>query len=93
LLLFDGPATAVRASLEHLRGVARVGVSIAEVPREAETIEAYGVLLAVELADAAPPCSLRVSATVGALLSGSGVRVEPAGTRMDGDPVLHAVLA
>jgi DNA-binding winged helix-turn-helix (wHTH) protein/pimeloyl-ACP methyl ester carboxylesterase len=92
LLLFDGPATAVRAGLAQLTGDTRLGVSIAEVPRAAEPIEAPGVRLALELADAAPAGSLQVSSTVGALLSGSGLRLEPAGTGADGDPVLNAVL-
>lgn len=92
LVLFDGPATAVRAGLAHLHGGARLGISIAEVPREAETIEAYGVRLALELADTAPAGSLQVSSTVGALLAGSGVLLEPTGSG-DGDTVLRAVTA
>jgi DNA-binding winged helix-turn-helix (wHTH) protein/pimeloyl-ACP methyl ester carboxylesterase len=93
LVLFDGPATAVRAGLAHLRAGTRLGVAIAEVPRQGGTIEEYGVRLAVDLADAAPPGSMRVSSTVGALLAGSGVRLEPAGTGVHGDLVLQAGLA
>lgn len=92
LVLFDGPAAAVRAGLAHLGRDARLGVSIAEVAREAETIESYDVRLAVELADSAAPGSLQVSPAVGALLSGSGVVLEPVGPG-DGGSVLRAVTA
>lgn len=91
VVLFDGPATAVRAGLAHLRAGARLGVSIAEVPRDTEEIDARGVQVAVELADAAPPGGLHVSSTVGVLLSGSGVVLELVSTPEDGDPVLRAV--
>jgi hypothetical protein len=91
VLLFDGPATAVRVGLAHLRHDARIGVSVAEVVRDADRLTGYGVRVAVELADAAPPGSVCVSPTVGVLLSGSGVELEPTGTRDGEEPVLRAV--
>ena len=92
VLLFDGPATAVRAGLEHLRGHGRLGVTVAEVARDADPVAGYGVQVAGQLADAAPPGSVWVSATVGVLLSGSGVVLEPAGThKKGGEQVLRAV--
>lgn len=93
LVLFDGPARAVRAGLDRLSGGARLGLSIAEVPLEAEPVEGPGVVTAVRLADAAPPGTLSVSATVAVLLSGSGIVLEPAGTQLDGEPVLRVVSA
>jgi hypothetical protein len=93
VVLFDGPAKAVRACLAHRRDDTRLGVTVAEVARDAEQVDGYGVRLATQLADAAPPGSVWVSATVGVLLSGSGVELEPAGTHRDGEPVLRAVSA
>ena len=80
LVLFDGPATAVRAASAHRRDDVGVGIAVAEVARDAEVVHAYGVQVAVDIADAAPLGSLWLSATVGALLAGSGIDVEPAGT-------------
>jgi hypothetical protein len=93
VLLFDGPATAVRAGLAHLRGDARLGVTVAEVARDVDQVEGYGVQVAVQLADSAPPGSVWVSATVGVLLSGSGAVLESVGARDGGEPVLRAVSA
>jgi DNA-binding winged helix-turn-helix (wHTH) protein/pimeloyl-ACP methyl ester carboxylesterase len=95
VLLFDGPASAIRACLTHLRDDVRVGVSVAEVARDVDKVEGYGVQLAVQLADAAPPGSVWVSATVGVLLSGSSVALEPVGdcvlSTTGEQPVLRAV--
>jgi len=79
--LFDGPATAVRAGLRLLRDRRDVALSlhIAEVSRDAERIEGYGVSNALALADVTPPGCLWASGTVHDLLSGSGVQLEPAG--------------
>ena len=93
LLLFDGPATAVRAGLAHLRGDARLGVTVAEVARDGDEVEGYGVQEAVQLADSAPPGSVWVSSTVGILLSGSGVLLEPAAVRDGREAALRAVSA
>jgi hypothetical protein len=76
---FDGPATAVRAGLAQLTGAGRLGIAIAEIPRHDTPVEAYGVRMALDLADHAPPGSLWVSSAVRDLLAGSGVTLEPAG--------------
>jgi hypothetical protein len=93
VLLFDGPATAVRAGLTHLRGDARLGVTVAEVARDVDEVAGYGVQVAAQLADSAPPGTVWVSTTVGSLLSGSSVVLESAGPVDDGEPVLRVVSA
>jgi len=94
---FDGPATAVRAGLAQLRGPGRLGVAIAEVPRDETQLEAYGVQVAFDLADKAPPGALWVTSAVRDLLAGSGVVTEPAGSHAvgvaDPQPVFRAVVA
>jgi hypothetical protein len=94
---FDGPATAVRAGLASLNGSARLGVAIAEVPRQGMHLEAYGVEVAAGLADHAPPGTLWVSSAVRDLLAGSGIVIESAGENRIGEfglqPVFRAVAA
>lgn len=85
VVLFDGPATAVRAGLAHLHRADTLGVAIAEVPRDAIEVDAYGVQIAISLADQAPPGSLWITPGVRDLLAGSGVATEPA------DSVFRAV--
>jgi len=87
VVLFDGPATAVRAGLAHVHGAGRLGVAIAEVPRDETELDAYGVQAAVDLADHAAPGSLWITPAVRDLLAGSGVVTEPV------DSVFHAVAA
>jgi hypothetical protein len=96
VVLFDGPARAVRAGLAHLTSrSARLGLAIAEVSRDTEQVDGPGVAAAVRLAAAAPPGSLVVSSTVGVLLSGSGVVLEPteSGSDLDVEPALRVVSA
>ncbi|MDF2969335.1 MAG: prkC 33 [Nocardioidaceae bacterium] len=96
VVLFDGPARAVRAGLAHLASrSARLGLAIAEVPRDSEQVDGPGVAAAVRLAATAPPGSLVVSSTVGVLLSASGVVLEPteSGSALDAEPVLRVVSA
>jgi len=93
VLLFDGPATALRAGLPRLGGGASLGVTVAEVTRDADQVEGSAVQVAGRLADSAPTGSVLVSATVGMLLSGSGVVLEPAGVRDESEPVLRVVSA
>ncbi len=91
VVLFDGPATAVRAGLAHLHGADQLGVAIAEVPRDEIELDAYGVQVAIALADKAAPGSLWITPGVRDLLAGSGVVTEPA---VDGgEPVFRAVAA
>jgi hypothetical protein len=94
VVLFDGPATAVRAALAHRRDDAGVGVAVAEVERDTEVVRAYGVTVAVDIADAVPPGEVWLSPTVGVLLAGSSIGVEPAGTALQAgseEPVLRPV--
>jgi hypothetical protein len=93
VILFDGPAGAVRAGLARLSRAARMGLSVAEVPRDADRLDGPAVAAAARLADTAEPGSLVVSSTVGVLLSGSGVVLEPAGVALDGERVLRVASA
>jgi DNA-binding winged helix-turn-helix (wHTH) protein/esterase/lipase len=96
VVLFDGPARAVRAGLAHLASrSARLGLAIAEVPRDSEQVDGPGVAAAVRLAATAPPGSLVVSSTVGTLLAASGAVLEPteSGSARDAEPVLRVVSA
>jgi hypothetical protein len=79
VLLFDGPAAAVRAALARRRNDVGVGIAVAEVEREAPTVRAPGVREATDIADLAPAGEIWLSATVGVLLAGSTIEVEPVG--------------
>ena len=75
-VLFDGPATAVRASHAAVTGhPSRVGVSIAEVAVEGLAADGPGVDLAVTLAQRAEPGQVWTSAAVGLLLPASGIEL------------------
>jgi hypothetical protein len=75
-LLFDGPATAVRASYAAVIGRhSRVGISIAEVAVEGLAAHGPGVDLAVTLAQRAEPGQVWTSAAVGLLLPASGIEL------------------
>ena len=96
VVLFDGPARAVRAGFAYVASrSAQLGLAIAEVPRDAEQVDGPGVAAAVRLAAAATSGSLVVSSTVGVLLSGSGVVLEPteSGSGLDAEPALRVVSA
>ena len=97
VVLFDGPATAVRAGLAQVHTAGRLGVAIAEVPRDETELDAYGVQVAITLADKASPGSLWLTPGVRDLLAGSGVVTEPVGTHRIDDaepqPVFRAVAA
>jgi DNA-binding winged helix-turn-helix (wHTH) protein len=79
LVLFDGPATAVRALCRALpsTGPAATGVAIAEVAVAGDEVDGPGVDEAVALAAVAAAGSIRVSSTAAALLAGSGIGLEP----------------
>jgi pimeloyl-ACP methyl ester carboxylesterase/DNA-binding winged helix-turn-helix (wHTH) protein len=83
VVLFDGPATAVRCSLASLHPLARAGVSIAEIDRDRLVVDGPGVRLAVETAQAADAGELWVSTAAGMLLAGSGVNLRPTIERDD----------
>jgi class 3 adenylate cyclase len=79
VLLFDGPAAAVRAALARRRDDVGMGIAVAEVEREATTVRGPGVREATDIADLAPAGEIWLSATVGVLLAGSTIAVEPVG--------------
>jgi len=83
VVVYDGPAAAIRAALSVLSGPhgrdARFGLQIAEVPRTGPVVDGPGVEAAVRLADRAAPGQLLVSTTVHDLVGGSGLPLEPAG--------------
>jgi hypothetical protein len=61
--------------------------------RDGDEVEGYGVQEAAQLADSAPPGAVWVSSTVGILLSGSGVLLEPASVHDGRETALRAVSA
>ncbi len=79
VVLFDGPATGVRAALgvlgRHPGG--GVGLSVAEVVVGGGPVTGPSVDRAVGLAARTAPGQVLVSATAAALLAGSGVGLEP----------------
>lgn len=77
IVLFDGPATAVRCGLTTMNTRSRIGVAIAEVARESSPLHGPGVDLATTIARAAQPGELWVSAAAGMLLAGSGLQLLP----------------
>jgi pimeloyl-ACP methyl ester carboxylesterase len=79
VLLFDGPAAAVRAALAQHRDDVGVGIAVAEVEREATVVRGPGVREATDIADLTPTGEVWLSATVGVLLAGSTIEVEPVG--------------
>jgi class 3 adenylate cyclase len=79
VLLFDGPAAAVRAALAQSRDDVGVGIAVAEVEREATVVRGPGVREAMDIADLAPTGEVWLSATVGVLLAGSTIEVESVG--------------
>jgi pimeloyl-ACP methyl ester carboxylesterase/DNA-binding winged helix-turn-helix (wHTH) protein len=77
VVLFDGPATAVRAGLSTLDGCdARIGLAVAEVAIDGGPVSGQGVDEAVRLGHGAGTAEFVVTSTVGVLLSGSGIELE-----------------
>ena len=80
VVLFDGPATAVRAARPLLAaGDGSCSLVIAEVPRDEPVLTGFAVDTAAGLARIAPAGRLWTSATGRDLLAGSGLELEPAG--------------
>ncbi len=79
VVLFDGPATAVRAGLTALGQAtdARLGLSIAEVAVDGGPVSGAGVDEAVRLGRDADAGELLVAATASVLLASSGVGLRP----------------
>jgi hypothetical protein len=90
VVLFDGPATAIRCGLAGLRANTRLGVSIGEVARESPTVDGPGVEQAIRIAEVAEAGAIWVSATAGMLVAGSGIPL--AETPVDDDTVGRPLL-
>ncbi|TIC88109.1 alpha/beta fold hydrolase [Nocardioides sp. GY 10113] len=84
VLLFDGPATAIRAVRRAVAGGVApgvaVGVAIDEVAVDDGPVSSAGVDEAVTLAAGAPPGCILADATAAVLLAGSGITVETGGS-------------
>jgi hypothetical protein len=87
LVLFDGPATAVRSAREVLGSAVAFGLSVAEVPRGAARLSGAGVDRAGVLAHEAPPGELWASEVAAMLLTGANVRLTP--VRTSSGEVVH----
>jgi pimeloyl-ACP methyl ester carboxylesterase len=95
VVLFDGPATAVRTGLRalaHHPGAA-LGLHVAEVERDAPQVRGHGVSSALAVAQVAPRGSLWATATVQDLLNGSGVVLGAVGEHDIGVAGRQAVFA
>jgi class 3 adenylate cyclase len=83
VIVYDGPAAAIRDALSVLSGPqggsTRFGLQIAEVPRAGRVVDGPGVDVAVGLAERALPGQLLVSAAVRDLVTGSGLSFTPVG--------------
>jgi pimeloyl-ACP methyl ester carboxylesterase/DNA-binding winged helix-turn-helix (wHTH) protein len=79
VVLFDGPATAVRAALAAMDDDrdARLGLAIAEVAVDGGALTGPGVELAVRLGNAAASGELLVSSTAAVLLASAEVALRP----------------
>jgi len=90
VVLFDGPATGVRAGMAALETAphAALGLSIAEVTAGGGPVSGPEVDRAVALGSAARPGELVVSPTAGVLLSSAAIELEPLS---DGSGALRAV--
>jgi DNA-binding winged helix-turn-helix (wHTH) protein len=83
VVVYDGPAAAIRDALALLAGPAgedvRLGLQIAEVPRTGPTVDGPGVDGAARLAKRALPGQLLVSPAVRELVAGSRLSFVPSG--------------
>jgi pimeloyl-ACP methyl ester carboxylesterase len=83
VVVYDGPAAAIRDALSVLGGPhgrdARLGLQIAEVPRSGTVVDGPGVVAAVGLAERAASGQLLVSPAVRDLVAGSGLALVSAG--------------
>ncbi|HYO40987.1 MAG TPA: alpha/beta fold hydrolase [Nocardioidaceae bacterium] len=95
VVLFDGPATGVRAaeSALHDGREARIGLAVEDVAIDGGPVCGPGVDLAVGLGSTGATGQILVSAMVGALLSGSGIDLEvvddPSALAAAGSPPLR----
>jgi pimeloyl-ACP methyl ester carboxylesterase len=79
VVVFEGPATAVRAAEAAVPTDGGLGLAIAEVAQGPGPAVGPGVDLARELARRAAPGQVLVSTAVGMLLPGSGIPLSPTG--------------
>ncbi len=81
VVLFDGPATAVRAGLRALQSTpsAGIGLSIAEVATDGGPVSGPTVEEAVEIGRTAPAGELHVSASAAVLMASATVVLEEVG--------------
>jgi hypothetical protein len=82
VIVYDGPAAAIRDAMSVLSGQlgdSRCGLQIAEVPRTGSMVDGPGVETAVRLAERAAPGQLLVASAVRDLVAGSGLTFAPAG--------------
>jgi hypothetical protein len=83
VIVYDGPAAAIRDALSSLSGpqgrAIRFGLQIAEVPRTGSVVDGPGVEAALGLAQRAAPGQLLVSPAVRDLVADSGLSFVPAG--------------
>jgi DNA-binding winged helix-turn-helix (wHTH) protein/dienelactone hydrolase len=91
VVLFDGPATAVRYGLDALTETTKLGLSIAEVPRDNVHLEGRGVEQSIVLAQEAPDGGMYASAMASLLLAGSGVILRPLSSTSDRAELQDAV--
>ena len=92
VVLFDGPATGVRAARTALRAApdAGVGLSIAEVAVDGDSVSGWGVDEAVRLGAGAAPGELLVSQTAGVLLGATDVELTASDSFGGGALRVHA---
>jgi hypothetical protein len=69
----------VRAARARRREDVGLGIAVAEVERETSVVRGPGVREAMDIADLAPTGEVWLSPTVGVLLAGSTIEVEPVG--------------
>ncbi len=82
VIVYDGPAAAIRDALSVLSGplggITGFGLQIAEVPRTGPVVDGPGVEAAVAFAERAVPGQLLVSPVVRDLVASSGLSFSPA---------------
>jgi hypothetical protein len=94
LVVFDGPATALRAAADELARVerppVRMGLHIAEVPVDTAVLDGPGVRVSSALAELASDHQLIASSAVRDLVAGTGIELQPCGlTRLGGGEAQH----
>lgn len=93
VVLYDGPATAIRSATAYLdsalAGEVGLGLHIGEVPRSDEPVRGPGADVSTVLAAAAPMGQLWTSITVRDLIGGSDLVLEPVMAAPGGHPAFR----